>query len=175
MAKTPRILLFTGDGKGKTTAALGMAFRASGHGMRTCVVQFIKSDQTVGEITAANASEWIEIYPVGLGFLPPAGDAKIAQHREAAQAGVQKAAELIASNRYQVVILDEICFAVARDLVEEEQVEELAGKMLSDACLVLTGRDAPPALVSMADTVTEMRAIKHCLDTGRKAQIGVER
>ena len=77
MSRKPRVLIFTGDGKGKTTAALGMAFRASGHGLRSCIIQFIKSDVSVGEIAAAAASASIEIHPTGRGFLPPADDPQL--------------------------------------------------------------------------------------------------
>jgi len=175
MTAKPRILIFTGDGKGKTTAALGMAFRASGHGMRTCVVQFIKSDTSVGEIAAADASENIEIHPTGLGFLPPGDSPQLASHRTAAQAGLQQAAAALTSGRFAMVILDELCLAVARGLIDERQVSELISLATPDTCLVLTGRDAPAGLLALADTVTEMRCIKHGLDQGITAQNGVER
>lgn len=175
MNQPPRILIFTGDGKGKTTAALGMAFRASGYGLRTCVIQFIKSDTTVGEIAAAAASANIEIHPTGLGFLPSAEQPQFAEHRAAAQAGLSKAAELLTNGRFALVILDEICLAVARGLIDEEQVVELLAQVPPQVCLVMTGRDATPALIALADTVTEMRCLKHGLETGRSAQPGVER
>jgi cob(I)alamin adenosyltransferase len=175
MNQKPRILIFTGDGKGKTTAALGMAFRASGHGLRTCVIQFIKSDNTVGEIAAAAASPNIEIHPTGLGFLPSADRPQFAEHRAAAQAGLDKAAELLASGRFALVILDEICLAVGRGLIEEGQVVELLAQTPAQTCLVLTGREAMPALIALADTVTEMRCVKHGLQAGYLAQPGVER
>jgi cob(I)alamin adenosyltransferase len=175
MSHQPRILIFTGDGKGKTTAALGMAFRASGHGLRTCVIQFIKSDTTVGEMAAAAASTNIEIHPTGLGFLPSADQPQFAEHRAAAQAGLCKATELLVSGRYALVILDEICLAVARGLIDEGQVVELLAQTPPQTCLVLTGREATPALIALADTVTEMRCVKHGLQAGYRAQLGVER
>ncbi len=174
MSDKPRILIFTGDGKGKTTAALGMAFRFSGHGMKTCMIQFIKGDASVGEVAAAAANAYIEIHQTGLGFLPPADDPRFAQHRAAAQQGLAKAAEAIASRRFHLVILDEICLAVARGLVDERQVVELIGRAPPESCLVLTGREATPGLVVLADTVTEMLAIKHGLAERRTAQKGVE-
>src|SRR5512135_2669195 len=100
MSQKARILIFTGDGKGKTTTALGMAFRASGHGLRTSVIQFIKSDASVGEIVAAAAMATIEIRQVGLGFLPSADDPLFARHRAAAQAGLREAAEVLASGQF---------------------------------------------------------------------------
>ena len=175
MSAKPRILIFTGDGKGKTTAALGMAFRAAGHGLRTCFVQFIKSDATVGEIAAAAGSETIEIHPTGLGFLPPGEHPDFPRHREAAQAGLRKAAEAAADGRYALVVLDEVLLAVARGLIEQDQVAELVAQTAPQVCLVLTGRDASPALIDLADTVTEMRCVKHGLQAGIAAQKGVER
>jgi cob(I)alamin adenosyltransferase len=168
-------LIFTGDGKGKTTAALGMAFRASGHGMRTCIVQFIKSDTATGETIAAMNSPCVEIHATGLGFLPPADNPKFAEHRNAAQTGLRKAAEVIADGRFALVILDELCSAVAYGLIGEQQVAELVAQASPNQCLVLTGRNATEALVSLADTVTEMRCVKHGLQMGINAQNGVER
>ena len=175
MNEKPRILIFTGDGKGKTTAALGMAFRAAGHGMRSCIVQFMKGDDSVGEIAAGAASTTIEIHQTGLGFVPPPDDPRFARHREAAQAGLRKAAEIIAGGRFALVILDEICLAASCGLVEERQVVELLSQALPETCLVLTGRNASPALIALADTVTEMRCVKHGYQAGRAAENGVER
>lgn len=175
MSGKPRILIFTGDGKGKTTAALGMAFRAAGHGLRTCVIQFIKSDASVGEVAAAASSATIEIHPAGLGWLPPSNHPDFRRHREAAQAALSRAGEAIASGQYALVILDEICLAVARGLIEQGQVVELMARATPRVSLVLTGRDAPPALVALADTVTEMRCLKHGLQAGFTAQKGIER
>ena len=157
MNHKPRVLIFTGDGKGKTTAALGMALRASGHGLRSCVVQFIKGDTSAGEIAAVAASTMIEIHTTGLGFLPPADDPRFAAHRAAAQAGLRKAAEIVASGRFFMVVLDEICLAVACGLLDEQEVVELVARAAPNTCLVLTGREATPALIDLADTVTEMR------------------
>jgi cob(I)alamin adenosyltransferase len=175
MSQKPRILIFTGDGKGKTTAALGMAFRMSGHGRRSCVIQFIKSDASVGEIAAAANSTAIEIHSTGLGFIPPNDDPRFVQHRAAAQAGLRKAAEVVAGGHFALVILDEICMAVAHGLIEEGQVTELLAQASPELCLVLTGRDASPGLIVLADTVTEMLCIKHGMYEGRAAQDGVER
>jgi cob(I)alamin adenosyltransferase len=174
MTHTPRILLFTGDGKGKTTAALGMAFRASGHQLQTCVVQFIKADASVGEVTAAAASPHVRLIQTGLGFLPPRSHPAFAQHAAAAQSGLRQATEIIASGQFQLVILDEICLAVARDLIAEPQVAELVAHSPPEVCLVLTGRGATPGLMALADTVTDMQCVKHGLQSGHPAQKGVE-
>ena len=169
-----RILLFTGDGKGKTTAALGMALRARGHGMPVCVVQFVKGDASVGEVAAARLCG-IEVHQTGLGFVPASDDPRFAQHRTAAREGLRQAREILAGRRFAMLILDEVCLAVARGLLETEQVIELLRQAPAETCLVLTGRDAPPALVALADTVTEMLCVKHALQSGRVAQQGVER
>jgi cob(I)alamin adenosyltransferase len=172
--KKARLLIFTGDGKGKTTAAFGMAFRASGHGMKSIVVQFIKSDTTVGEIAAAHTNPNIEIIPTGIGFLPPNNHPAITRHRDAAQVGYAKALAAVTEGRHALVILDEFCLAVARGLVSEQQALDLIQKTPPNLCLVLTGRDAPQWLIAQADTVTEMRCIKHGMDIGIAAQNGVE-
>ncbi|OGR09011.1 MAG: hypothetical protein A3K53_07620 [Deltaproteobacteria bacterium RIFOXYB2_FULL_66_7] len=174
MGKTPRILIFTGDGKGKTTAALGMAFRAHGHGMAVSVVQFIKGDSSTGELLAAHGLADFEILQSGLGFVPPTDDPRFAAHRAAAQAALEKAAEKIAGGRSRLVVLDEACLAVALGLLEERQLIEAVAQALPETCVVLTGRGATPGLIALADTVTEMRPVKHALQAGRAAEKGVE-
>jgi cob(I)alamin adenosyltransferase len=168
------VLIFTGEGKGKTTAALGMAFRATGHNMRVGIVQFIKNDESVGEVFAARSNPMIEMHVLGMGFIPPRDDPRLLSHRAAAQDALKKAAELIASGRFALVILDEICLAAARGLIEEEQVVELVAAAPAEMCLVLTGRYASDRLLELADTATEMRPIKHGFDAGIMAQKGVE-
>ena len=115
-----RVLLFTGRGKGKTTAALGMALRACGHGLRTLVIQFIKADASIGEIQAARHLPSLEIEQYGCGFLPASSSPKFAAHREAAERALRRAREALHSGRYALVILDEVCYAVHRRLLAEE-------------------------------------------------------
>jgi cob(I)alamin adenosyltransferase len=170
----PRVLLFTGDGKGKTTAALGLAFRAGGHGLRSCVIQFIKGDSSVGEIAAAAVCGHIELIQCGRGFLPKPEEPQFAEHRAAAQAGWQQAREILASGRYALVVLDEACLAVARGLLTEQQVASGIAEAAPDTCVVLTGRGATPGLIAVADTVTEMVCRKHGLQAGIAAQKGIE-
>lgn len=174
MTDTPRILLFTGDGKGKTTAALGMALRACGHNMPVSMIQFIKGDSSTGELAAAAALGDFEIVQSGRGFLPAPGKPAFADHRAAAEAGLELAAERIASGRFGLVILDEVCGAVARGLLAEGRVIEAVKRAPAQTCVVLTGRDATPGLIALADTVTEMRPLKHGMQAGRTAQKGVE-
>jgi cob(I)alamin adenosyltransferase len=169
-----RILIFTGDGKGKTTAALGMALRASGHGMRTLILQFIKANTITGELTALKHLPGVELIQMGRGFVPSPDNRAFAEHREAARDGLKMALEAIRSRQYDLIILDEICTAMAKGLLTEDQVAEVIDQTHEDFCLVLTGRGATDRLISKVDTVTEMRCLKHGLDVGWKAQKGVE-
>jgi len=174
MTDRARILIFTGDGKGKTTAALGMALRASGHGMKVCIIQFIKADATVGEVAALADSGLIELHQTGLGFLPKTGEPKWPSHKHAAQAGLDRACAAIASGQFAVVILDELCVAVAKGLLAEADVLAVLSAAGKGMIVVLTGRSATDGLIAAADTVTEMRCVKHAYATGRAAQAGVE-
>jgi cob(I)alamin adenosyltransferase len=171
--KKTRILIFTGDGKGKTTAALGMVLRASGHGMKTLVLQFIKSNKS-GELTGLKYLPGVEAIQMGRGFVPSATDPAFPEHRQAACHGLEKAAEALRSKRYDLIILDEICTAMDKGLITEDQIMELIEESGEVSCLVLTGRGATDRLVAEADTVTEMRSLKHGLREGITAQKGVE-
>jgi cob(I)alamin adenosyltransferase len=175
MTEKPRILIFTGPGKGKTTAALGMVLRASGHGLRSKIVQFLKSDKVSGETTALQHLPGVEFVRRGLGFVPKQqDDPRFAEHRRTAEEGLELAREAILSDTYDLVVLDEICGAVASGLLEDEKVIELLKQAPARLRLALTGRRAPAALIELADTVTEMRCVKHDLQQGRTAQPGVE-
>jgi cob(I)alamin adenosyltransferase len=175
MNDKPRILIFTGDGKGKTTAAMGMVLRASSHGMRIKVVQFLKSDTGSGEITALQKLPGVEFVRRGLGFVPRRrDDPQFAEHRRVAEEGLVLAREAIRSEKFDLVIMDEICGAIAAGLLEEQEVVDLLSQAPAGLRLVLTGRHATNTLIELADTVTEMRCIKHGLQQGRAAQKGVE-
>ena len=170
----PRVLLFTGSGKGKTTAALGMALRACGHGLRTLVIQFIKADASTGEMQAAALLPLLEIEQHGLGFLPPPSSPEFAAHREAAARALERARQALTSDRYALIILDEICCAVHNKLISEEAVAALIATTPASVVLVLTGRDASNRLLALADTVTDMQCVKHGLQAGCAARKGVE-
>ncbi|MDP2991299.1 MAG: cob(I)yrinic acid a,c-diamide adenosyltransferase [Kiritimatiellota bacterium] len=186
MKPTPRILLFTGDGKGKTTAALGMAIRALGHNLPTLIIQFIKCDDSTGDgrstSNGRSTGEYsvfrrllgVEIRPSGLGFVPPRSAPQFANHQRVAHRALDAAAQALAAGKYRVVILDEICTAVAKNLLTEEAVIRTVKQAPIDAIVVLTGRGASQKLIDLADTVTEMRCVKHAYQQGRKAQKGVE-
>ena len=174
MNKTPRILICTGDGKGKTTAALGMVLRALGHGLRVTMLQFMKNDDTTGEIQALRRFRNCCLLQMGRGFVPKPNSPAFARHREAARLALNEAGKRIRSSRWHLVVLDEICTALSAGLLDEDEVMGLLKKARGSECLVLTGRGASRRLMALADTVTEMRCVKHGLRAGRKAQKGVE-
>ncbi|ABC78668.1 cob(I)yrinic acid a,c-diamide adenosyltransferase [Syntrophus aciditrophicus] len=169
-----RILLFTGEGKGKTTAALGMALRACGHGMRVRIIQFIKADPTTGEAAAVSHLPGVELIQTGLGFVPPESSAEYSRHRQAAERGLLLAEEAVLSDQYDLIVLDEICNAIALHLLTEEKVISVVRQAGSCRTIVLTGRDAPESLLSLADTVTIMTCFKHAMTAGRPSEKGVE-
>jgi len=172
------VIVFTGNGKGKTTAAMGLALRAAGNHMRVRVIQFIKGSWKTGEVEAVKPlAPYFEIHRAGRGFtIDRLRDPRIPmeEHVAAAQDGLVEAGETIASGEFDVVVLDEILGAIKADLVRLEQVLELVDRKPAMLHLVLTGRDAPEALVERADLVTEMRLVKHPYQQGIIAQRGVE-
>jgi cob(I)alamin adenosyltransferase len=175
MDKKNRILIVTGDGKGKTTSALGMAIRAHGHGFKVAIIQFVKSDAATGEYMALDKMDGIEIIMTGSGFVPKPTDPRFADHRQAAQRGLEKAAEYLRGGRFELVILDEICVAVSLNLIEEEAVLAMLRQQAAPGItIVMTGRGASQGLIDIADTVSEIKVIKHGFDNGIKAQRGVE-
>lgn len=174
MRSPARTLIFTGDGKGKTTAALGMVLRASGHGMVVKIIQFVKSDSSTGELAACGRLPGVEIVQTGRGFIPKPESARFTGHREAAGAGLRIAGEALASGRYDLVVLDEICTAVAKGLIDEQAVVDLITDPERRACVVMTGRGATEGLIAVADTVSVVECLKHGYDDGWGAQKGVE-
>ncbi len=173
MGNKPRILIITGDGKGKTTAAMGMALRAVGHDMDAQIIQFIKNDPSSGEIPAL-ARLGIKTIQGGLGFVPPKDDPKFQSHRHAAQQTLALARKTIASGKYRLVVLDEICTAVSKELIGESDVLSLLGDAGAQMILILTGRGATQGLIEAADTVSEINCTKHAHQSGLSAQKGVE-
>jgi cob(I)alamin adenosyltransferase len=168
------VIVNTGDGKGKTTAAFGLAFRAHGRGMRVGIIQFLKPPTAnFGEIRAARAAG-IELVGTGDGWTWTSKD--LDQTRERALAGWRRAQETIVANRFQVLVLDEFTYLLDRDWVEPAAcIAWLTEHKPPELHLVITGRRAPVELVAFADLVTEMRAIKHPFaDQGIRAQPGIE-
>lgn len=173
--KKRRILLFTGNGKGKSTAAFGMLARALGHGMRARVIQFVKSDDAVGEQKFFSRQEGVTWDQYGRGFLPrdPASP-EMELHRNAAAEGLKAALEALGSEDYDFILLDEICFALGAGLISPEPLLGALSAAEDGKIIVLTGRNAPDTLMAVADTVTEMKMVKHGYETGIPAQAGVE-
>jgi cob(I)alamin adenosyltransferase len=169
-----RIILFTGNGKGKTTAALGTVLRASGHGMKALVIQFVKSDAATGELAACRRLGGVEIVQAGRGFIPEETSDSFQEHCQSAQKGLDLAEQALTSGSYDLIVLDEICPAVRKGLLSEELVIEVLSKGSPETCVVMTGRDATAGLMSLADTVTEMHPVKHGFRDGWQAQKGVE-
>jgi cob(I)alamin adenosyltransferase len=169
-----RVVLITGYGKGKTTAALGMALRAAGHGMRVCVVQFIKGRADTGEVRALSALAGAEVHVCGAGFVRAHAGAESAEHRRAAEAGLKLASDKLRDPSLGMVILDEVCGAVSLGLISARDVLAALGGAAPGTVIVLTGRDAAAELVDAADTVSRVECVKHGMDAGWKAQAGVE-
>lgn len=173
-AKQGRVLVFTGDGKGKTTAALGMVVRACGHGHRALVVQFIKGGGWTGEIAGLRHLPGVTLIQTGKGFVPPLDSLRYEEHRAAAEEGLRRVGEAFIAGGQDLVVLDEVCTAVDKGLLTEAQVIEVVAQKPRRTNLVLTGRGATFAILAIADTVTEMRAHKHAYADGRPADEGVE-
>ena len=174
MSSHRRVLLFTGDGKGKTTAAMGMAVRAVGHGLRVCIIQFIKNDPQTGERIAFSTLPHVEFIQTGLGVVPAEDHEEFSAHREAAKAGLEMAAARLEHNTCDLIVLDEICTACAMNLITPQKVLSLIENTPSEVIWVLTGRGAPDPLIKAADTVTVMECLKHGLQAGIMAGKGVE-
>jgi len=174
MAHKGLILLYTGDGKGKTTAALGQVLRAAGHGFKVAVIQFIKNLGNTGEIKAAKKifADHLEIYPMGTGFTWDAKDREELQR--AAGKGWELAKEKIDSGRYSMVILDELTYALNYGLLDQEEVIDFLAHKPEKLHIIITGRDASEKLIDLADLVTEMKEIKHPYKQGVKAAKGIE-
>ena len=170
------VLVYTGGGKGKTTAALGLALRATGYGHRTCMIQFIKGSWHYGETDSAKRLEpEFELIPAGEGFVGIMDDtSSIDVHREAARQALKLCRERITSDRYETIILDEINYAIKLELIGADEVISLIREKPARLNLVLTGNHAVPKILDMADLVTEMREIKHPFKSGIRARRGID-
>ncbi|VAX25866.1 Cob(I)alamin adenosyltransferase [hydrothermal vent metagenome] len=166
--------IFTGDGKGKTSAALGVVFRALGHDMNCKIIQFIKGDKRTGELALMERLKpGLDIEQTGKGFTWKKNISQH-EHRKAAQAGIRLAAEAIASDEWSVIVLDEVLYAIKAGLVTVEQIEELIDLKPAGKHLILTGRGAPKRLIDKADMVTSMENVKHPMQAGITAQKGMD-
>ena len=167
------LIVFTGSGKGKTTAALGMVLRAAGHGMRTLVVQFLKGTWKYGELEAIKKIPEIDILPVGSGFTWKKNT--VDEDLRLAREGWDMAAEAIKRSEYDIIVLDELSYVLSYGLLPQNEVLAVLFERPKHLHVVVTGRSASEELISMADLVTEMREVKHPFhDQGIKAQEGIE-
>jgi cob(I)alamin adenosyltransferase len=167
------VQVYTGNGKGKTTAALGLALRAVGRGLKVCVFQFIKGGGRYGEhLAAEKLAPLLTIIQTGRPGWVNTSD--ITEDRLAAQEAFIRAEELLTSGEFDLFVCDEINGAVGFGLIDVEQVLELISRKPEKTELVLTGRNAHQRVIDLADLVTEMREIKHYYKAGVPARTGIE-
>jgi len=170
------IVVITGYGKGKTTTAMGIALRATGHNMRVCIIEFMKGDMYSGEIDGIKRLyPNVELHLMGKGFCGLYGNPyPFEEHRENAQKALKLAKEKMMSGNYDIIILDEINNALHLGLLDLQQVIELIDMKPPLMHIVLTGRDAHPEIIKRAHTVTEMKEIKHAYREGIEPQRGID-
>ena len=174
------IFVFTGEGKGKTTAALGQAVRAVGRGKNVLMIQFIKGPWQSGEDFVemkrkTDGTGKFELRKMGLGFVGILGDQlPRAEHKRAARKALREFKRELALNKWHLIILDEINVAVALNLIKTADVLTAIARVPEERLLILTGRDASAELIQKADLVTEMKEIRHPFTEGNLAKIGIE-
>jgi cob(I)alamin adenosyltransferase len=166
------VLVNTGDGKGKSTAAFGTAMRAAAAGWRVCVVQFVKSGRwRTGEQTAS-ATLGIDWWTTGDGFTWDSSD--MDETEAVAREGWRTVSNLLAAGDHRLLVLDEITYPINWGWIPIEEVVDAISARPADVSVIMTGRDAPPELIAIADTVTEMRNEKHAFDRGVRAMRGID-
>ncbi|MBI1661980.1 MAG: cob(I)yrinic acid a,c-diamide adenosyltransferase [Nitrosopumilus sp.] len=169
-------IVYTGKGKGKTTAALGLALRATGYEKKICMIQFIKGSWHYGEMDSSKKLEpEFEMIAVGKGFVGIIDDKNPKEdHEKIAKEAIRISNEKIQSGKYDIVILDEINYAVNLNLISVNEVLEMIKSKPNDVDLILTGNYAKEEVIEIADLVTEMREIKHPFQKGIKAKEGID-
>ena len=170
------IVIITGNGKGKTTSAMGMALRSCGHGLKTTIVQFMKGDLYSGEWDGVKKLEpMVKLYHTGKGFCGIEGNPyHHSEHRKNAQDAIQLITDILSADECDTLILDEINNALHLKLVDLDQVKEILALRPKHMHIILTGRDAHPELVELADTVSEVREIKHAYRKEIEPQPGID-
>ena len=176
MSEKGLVIVYTGNGKGKTTAALGMALRAIGYDHKVCMLQFIKGSWHYGEMDSSKKLEPnFELIAVGKGFVGILDDnSPREEHEKYAAEAVRICREKIFSEEYDVIILDEVNYAITLGLIDVQEIIKIIKEKPSDLDLVLTGRDVKEEIVELADLVTEMKEIKHPFKSGIKAKKGID-
>jgi cob(I)alamin adenosyltransferase len=170
------VVVITGHGKGKTTTALGIAVRACGHDMKVCIIQFMKGDLYAGEWDGVKKMNCqIELIATGKGFCGIQGNPyPYQEHRKNAQEAIQLALQKMEAGPPDILILDEINNALHLKLVDLDQVLQIIEQKPSQMHLVLTGRDAHPQVIELADTVSEITEVKHAYRKGIEPQPGID-
>ena len=167
------IAVFTGNGKGKTTASLGLAFRALGHEHRVCIIQFIKGSWKYGEMESAKKfAPLLDFHIMGRGFTWKSDD--LAKDKAAALEAWEFAKNVIEKNQYALVILDELTYLPHYNMLDEQEILSVLRNKPPEQHVVVTGRYASEQLVELADLVTEMNEVKHPYQSGIQAQKGFE-
>ena len=167
------LIVYTGNGKGKTTAAMGIALRALGHNYRVCIIQFLKGSWKSGEFFSAQRfNDLLDFHIKGKGFTWQSTD--IGEDKKAARDAWEFAKSTIQSKRYHVIILDELTYLIQYALVHESEIVECLNRRSDNLHVVITGRKAPQTLIEEADIVTHMVDVKHPLRKGIKAQKGID-
>jgi cob(I)alamin adenosyltransferase len=176
MSKNGLTIVYTGKGKGKTTAALGIALRATGYKKKICMIQFIKGSWHYGEMESSKRLEpEFEMVAIGKGFVGIIDDKSPKEdHQEIAKEAIRISNEKIQSGKYDIVILDEINYAVNLNLISLDDVLDLIKSKPENVDLVLTGNYAKEEVIEAADLVTEMKEIKHPFQKGIKAKKGID-
>lgn len=165
----------TGPGKGKTTAAMGTALRAVGNGMKVLMLQFLKGSWHYGELDAVKAfGDNFVMKQLGRGFVKVGGAETDPEDIRMVEEAWQESRDAILSSRWDIVVLDEINYAISYGMLGVEKVVETLKQKPETVHVILTGRNAHPRIVELADTVTEMRQVKHAYESGIQAQRGIE-
>ncbi|MDR4497005.1 MAG: cob(I)yrinic acid a,c-diamide adenosyltransferase [Candidatus Scalindua sp.] len=169
------MIIYTGNGKGKTTAAIGSAMRAVGQGFSVLMLQFIKGAWKYGELESVKRLQPdFEILALGKGFVGSNSKLDDSEVKENISKSWERAKSAILSDRYDMIILDEINYVIGYGLLPVEEVLTVLGKRPDRLHIVMTGRDVHERVIEKADLVTEMREIKHPYSKGVKAQKGIE-
>ena len=166
------LLIYTGDDKGKTTAALGTVFRALGHGMRVVVLQFIKGKWRTAERRLGERTKNLIWLTMGNGCTLQSADPS--KNHAAARLAWEKALELLSCENINLLVLDELLYAIDLDFISAKEVKAALELRRHELHVILTGRSAPAELVEIADIVTEMHAVKHSFEIGERGRIGLD-
>jgi cob(I)alamin adenosyltransferase len=173
MSELGLLHVYTGPGKGKTTAALGLTLRAWGRELRVCIIQFMKVGEDYGEIIAVRKLPGVDLFQFGREALIFKGE-HAPEDVRLAHTGLKKVEEVLTSGHYDLVILDEINVVVDFGILTVDEVLKVVRSRCNGVEVVLTGRNAPPEFIEEADLVTEMTCVKHPYDSGMMARRGVE-